>query len=120
MDRGQNQDWFTSREVIVEAIFAGLGIYLFLVHAASARQPLIRPALFKDVNSRRASVDVHGRDFMVSARTDDAMASGAQQISGRNRRPHDGAARPRQSRHHHADWKLSARSMRGCWSEPDC
>jgi DHA2 family multidrug resistance protein len=50
LDRGQIQDWFTSREVIVEAVLAGLGFYLFLVHALSARQPLIRPALFKDVN----------------------------------------------------------------------
>ena len=42
LDRGQIQDWFTSREVIVEAVLAGLGFYLFLVHALSARQPLIR------------------------------------------------------------------------------
>ena len=50
LDRGQDQDWFTSREIIAEAVFAGLGFYLFLVHVSSARQPLIRPALFKDVN----------------------------------------------------------------------
>jgi MFS transporter, DHA2 family, multidrug resistance protein len=50
LDRGQEQDWFTSREIIVEGVFASLGFYLFLVHAMSARQPLIRPALFKDLN----------------------------------------------------------------------
>jgi MFS transporter, DHA2 family, multidrug resistance protein len=50
LDRGHDQDWFTSREIVTEAVFAGLGFYLFLVHAASARQPLIRPALFRDVN----------------------------------------------------------------------
>jgi DHA2 family multidrug resistance protein len=50
LDRGQEQDWFTSREIVTEAVFAGLGFYLFLVHVMSARQPLIRPALFKDVN----------------------------------------------------------------------
>jgi DHA2 family multidrug resistance protein len=50
LDRGQDQDWFTSREIIDEAVFAGLGVYLFLVHVTYARQPLIRPALFKDVN----------------------------------------------------------------------
>jgi DHA2 family multidrug resistance protein len=50
LDRGQNQDWFTSREITIEAVLAGLGIYLFLVHIASARQPLIRPALFRDAN----------------------------------------------------------------------
>src|SRR3954447_23702330 len=50
LDRGQSQDWFTSREIIVEGTLASLGFYLFLVHALSASQPLIRPALFKDVN----------------------------------------------------------------------
>src|ERR1700749_2560819 len=50
LDRGQGQDWFTSREIIVEAVFAGLGLYLVLVHFLAAPQPLIRPALFKDVN----------------------------------------------------------------------
>jgi DHA2 family multidrug resistance protein len=50
LDRGQDQDWFASREIIVEAVFASLGLYLFLVHVLAAPQPLIRPALFKDVN----------------------------------------------------------------------
>jgi DHA2 family multidrug resistance protein len=50
LDRGQDQDWFTSREIITEAVLASLGFYLFLIHVSSAHQPLIRPALFKDVN----------------------------------------------------------------------
>jgi len=50
LDRGQDQDWFSSREIIVEAVLAGLGIYLFIVHMAWAPRPLIRPILFKDVN----------------------------------------------------------------------
>jgi len=50
LDRGQDQDWFTSREIIIEAVLAGLGFYLFLVQVACGQQPLIRPALFKDIN----------------------------------------------------------------------
>jgi len=50
LDRGQDQDWFTSREIVVEAALAGLGIYLFLVHMLCSRQPLIRPVLFRDIN----------------------------------------------------------------------
>ena len=50
LDRGQDRDWFSSREIIVEAVLAGLGIYLFVVHMAWAPRPLIRPILFKDVN----------------------------------------------------------------------
>jgi MFS transporter, DHA2 family, multidrug resistance protein len=50
LDRGQDLDWFSSGEIVTEAVLAGLGIYLFLIHMVSARQPLIRPELFKDVN----------------------------------------------------------------------
>ncbi len=50
LDRGNNQDWFTSNEIIVEAVLGGLCIYLFLVHMAWAPRPLIRPAMFRDVN----------------------------------------------------------------------
>jgi DHA2 family multidrug resistance protein len=50
LDRGNNQDWFTSSEIVIEAVLAGLCIYLFLVHMACAPRPLIRPALFNDVN----------------------------------------------------------------------
>ncbi|MBN8897460.1 MAG: DHA2 family efflux MFS transporter permease subunit [Rhodospirillales bacterium] len=50
LDRGQDQDWFDSTEIMVEAVAAGLCLYLFLVHMGSARAPLIRPAIFRDVN----------------------------------------------------------------------
>ena len=50
LDRGNKQDWFTSGEIMAEAVLAGLGIYLFLVHMAWAPRPLIRPVLFREVN----------------------------------------------------------------------
>src|SRR5215469_12612544 len=50
LDRGQDRDWFSSREIIAEAVLAGLGIYLFVVHMAWAPRPLIRPILFRDMN----------------------------------------------------------------------
>ena len=50
LDRGQDQDWFSSSEIVTEAVLGGLGIYLFLVHMVWSRQPLIRPEVFKDVN----------------------------------------------------------------------
>jgi DHA2 family multidrug resistance protein len=50
LDRGQDLDWFASREIIVEAVLAGLGFYLFGVHLFSARQPLLRPSMFRDFN----------------------------------------------------------------------
>ena len=50
LDRGQDQDWFTSKEIVIEAVVASLGIYLALVHIVLGRQPMIRAALFKDRN----------------------------------------------------------------------
>ncbi|MEJ0019267.1 MAG: DHA2 family efflux MFS transporter permease subunit [Acetobacteraceae bacterium] len=50
LDRGNKLDWFTSSEIIIETVLAGLCIYLFLVHMAWSPHPLIRPVLFRDVN----------------------------------------------------------------------
>ena len=50
LDRGQQLDWFSSPEIAIEAVLAGLGIYLFLVHMMCSRQPLIRPVVFRDTN----------------------------------------------------------------------
>lgn len=50
LDRGQDQDWFSSREIITEALVAALGLYLFTVHLFSARHPLLQPSMFRDRN----------------------------------------------------------------------
>lgn len=50
LDRGELKDWFGSTEIITEAVLAGLGIYLFVVHTLTTKKPLLSPGLFKDVN----------------------------------------------------------------------
>jgi len=50
LDRGEELDWFGSREIVVEACMAGLGLYVFLVQFTLVRKPFISPRLFKDVN----------------------------------------------------------------------
>ena len=50
LDRGQLLDWFDSGEIIVEATVAALFLYLFVVHVATARDPFIKPAIFRDWN----------------------------------------------------------------------
>ena len=50
LDRGQSQDWFGAREIVIEAVLAGLGLYLFVVHMATAERPFIAPAIFRDLN----------------------------------------------------------------------
>jgi DHA2 family multidrug resistance protein len=48
LDRGQSEDWFNSSQIITEAVLAGLGIYLFLVHMFTTERPFIPLALFRD------------------------------------------------------------------------
>ena len=50
LDRGEQQDWFSSGEIIVEAIVAGSALYLFLVHTFTAEKPFVRPSMFRDRN----------------------------------------------------------------------
>ena len=38
LDRGEQKDWFSSTEIIVEAVLAVLGLYLFVVHMCYARR----------------------------------------------------------------------------------
>lgn len=49
LDRGYSQDWFSSNEIIIEAVIAGLGFYLFIVHMLTAEKPFIPPRIFKDI-----------------------------------------------------------------------
>ncbi len=50
LDRGQELDWLGSKEIVAEAIVAGSAFYVFLVHILTAREPFLRPALFRDRN----------------------------------------------------------------------
>jgi len=50
LDRGESQDWFTSTEIVTEALIAGLGLYLFVAHILTHPRPFIEPALFRDRN----------------------------------------------------------------------
>lgn len=50
LDRGETEDWFASREIVMEAVLSGLALYLFVVHMFTARKPFLEPALFKDRN----------------------------------------------------------------------
>src|SRR3979490_1892386 len=50
LDRGEELDWFSSREIAVEAVVGASALYLFLVHTFTAREPFVRPSLFRDRN----------------------------------------------------------------------
>ena len=50
LDRGQMLDWFDSTEICIEATVAGLFAYIAVVHMLTARDPFIKPVIFKDRN----------------------------------------------------------------------
>ncbi len=51
LDRGELKDWFDSTEIWIEATIAGLGLYLFIVHTATATdRSFLNRDLLKDRN----------------------------------------------------------------------
>jgi DHA2 family multidrug resistance protein len=64
LDRGQLRDWFSSKEIWIEAGIAGMALYLFIVHMlTTAKSPFVSPALFKDRNFLTGNVFI----FIVGA-----------------------------------------------------
>jgi MFS transporter, DHA2 family, multidrug resistance protein len=49
-DRGQRQDWFESREIILWAAIAALGFYLFVTHSLTTARPFFDLRMFLDRN----------------------------------------------------------------------
>src|SRR6201991_1887693 len=50
LDRSEQKDWFGSNEIIIETVIAASALYVFLVHTFTAREPFVRPSLFRDRN----------------------------------------------------------------------
>jgi DHA2 family multidrug resistance protein len=50
LDRGSDQDWFSAREIWVEAIIAAIALWMFVFHSASAEHPFFDPRLVRDRN----------------------------------------------------------------------
>jgi MFS transporter, DHA2 family, multidrug resistance protein len=48
LDRGTSQDWFGSGEIVIEAVLASLGIYLFVVHMLLSKGTFIPREIFRD------------------------------------------------------------------------
>jgi len=50
LDRGEQIDWFSSTEIVIEAVLATLAFYLFLVQTFTVKEPFIDPRIFRDRN----------------------------------------------------------------------
>jgi DHA2 family multidrug resistance protein len=49
-DRGQRLDWFESEEIVLWAVLAVLGYYLFVVHSLTTAHPFLDMRMFRDRN----------------------------------------------------------------------
>ncbi len=56
LDRGEQQDWFGSVEIQVEAALAFLGFYLYAVHWKFGERPFVNLGLFADRNFLASNV----------------------------------------------------------------
>ena len=50
LDRGQQNDWFSSSDVVMAAILAGSGFYFYVAHALTTSHFFIDPHLLRDRN----------------------------------------------------------------------
>ena len=50
LDRGAQLDWFSSFEILIEAVVAASAFYVFLVHTFTSERSFVNPRLFLDRN----------------------------------------------------------------------
>ena len=50
LDRGQTNDWFESTEIVAEAFFAAIFLYMFVTHSLTRDRPFVDLQLFLDRN----------------------------------------------------------------------
>jgi DHA2 family multidrug resistance protein len=50
LDRGEQVGWFSSMEIVIEAIVAATGFYFFLAHSLTTAEPFVRFDIFRDKN----------------------------------------------------------------------
>jgi DHA2 family multidrug resistance protein len=50
LDRGAQLDWFSSFEILIEAVVCASALYIFLVHTFTAKNSFVNPSLFLDRN----------------------------------------------------------------------
>ncbi|WEK50546.1 MAG: DHA2 family efflux MFS transporter permease subunit [Candidatus Kaistia colombiensis] len=50
LDRGEQLDWFSSPEILIELALMATGFWVFAIHMATAKNTFIDPHIFKDRN----------------------------------------------------------------------
>jgi DHA2 family multidrug resistance protein len=50
LDRGEQMDWFSSSEIVIESLVCAAALYLLVVHTFTAENSFVKPQLFLDRN----------------------------------------------------------------------
>lgn len=50
MDRGEQEGWFSSSEILLYCALAGSALWMYVIHTLRAEHPFLSPALFRDRN----------------------------------------------------------------------
>ena len=97
LDRGEQLDWFSSVEILIEAVVCVSALYIFLVHTFTAENSFVNPRLFLDRNFSVGMLFIFivGDHLSGVAGADDALSADADGLSGGHRRHRHGPARPR-------------------------
>lgn len=67
LDRGQHNDWFGSIETWIEAILAGLCLYLYWVHWRVKNQPFVNLGLLRDRNFAASNIFIFAVGIVLFA-----------------------------------------------------
>ena len=97
LDRGEQIDWFGSREIIIEAAVAGIAAAMFVIHMLSSDHPFLPRDLFRDRNLMLGH-HLHGHHRPADDRDRDlvaALPAAAEGLSGLHHGHRHGAARHR-------------------------
>ncbi|WP_248805565.1 DHA2 family efflux MFS transporter permease subunit [Pseudomonas sp. MWU13-2100] len=65
LDRGERLEWFACAEICLEAVACALGLYLFVVHALTAKVHFLSKGLFRDRNFVLSTVMFFALGFVL-------------------------------------------------------
>src|SRR6218665_303036 len=67
LDRGTTKDWFSSTEIVIEAMIPAAALYLFLVHLRTPKNSFIPRSIFRDRNFLSGLVLMFVMGFLLLA-----------------------------------------------------
>src|SRR5436190_490696 len=86
LEKGQDDDWFSSSTILILAIVAGLGLYFFVWRELTYRKPIVELRVLKNGNLRAGTIlsfimgfGLYGSTFIIPLYTQSILGWTAQQ-----------------------------------------